>query len=464
MPGTSQLDPELIRRYEQDGPRYTSYPTAPHFHDGFGASEFREFAERSNDAPSPDPLSLYIHIPFCYSPCFYCGCNRVVTWDLSRGGPYLERLFREIEMVSPLFDRGREVVQVHLGGGTPNFLATAGLNDLMNCLAGQFSFSDRDDRDFSIELDPRHIDADGIAALADTGFNRASLGVQDFDPEVQAAINREQSVEETMAVIEACRATSFRSVNVDLIYGLPRQTLEGFRKTVATIIDAKPERLAIYGYAHLPQMFKAQRQIREDELPNAELRLSLLATAAEMLEAAGYRYIGLDHFALPGDDLSVAQENGGLHRNFMGYTTHAECDLIGFGVSAISHVNGSFSQNHRDLKNWQNAVDEGRLPVWRGLALGADDRIRGFVIQSLMCQARVEIDLVEQRFGIEFARYFAETLKALVPLADDGLLLADDQAITVSPRGRYLLRIIAMCFDAYRQSTTDSRPTYSKAI
>ncbi len=426
MPSALQLYPELIRRYDRDGPRYTSYPTAPHFSESFTEAQFRAFARQSNEALIPSPLSLYIHIPFCFSPCFYCGCNKVVTWDSSKGARYLERLFREIEMVSPLFERGREVVQLHLGGGTPNFLATDQLRELTRHLAHQFYLSDSVERDFSIELDPRHIDENGIATLAEAGFNRASLGVQDFDPEVQSAINRKQSAEETFAVVDACRQHDFRSINIDLIYGLPRQTLDGFRRTIDRVMEARPERLAVYGYAHLPQVFKAQGQIREEELPDAELRLSLLASATEMLESAGYRYIGLDHFALPGDDLSVAQENGSLHRNFMGYTTHAECDLVGFGVSAISHVYGSFSQNHRDLASWQIAIDQGRLPVWRGLALDFDDELRGFVIQELMCHARVDFNIVERRFGIEFVHYFAAELESLKPLSEDRLLDTDE--------------------------------------
>ncbi|MDX1555746.1 MAG: oxygen-independent coproporphyrinogen III oxidase [Xanthomonadales bacterium] len=456
MPSAFHLDPELIRRYDQDGPRYTSYPTAPHFHEQFGEADFRAFARQSNDALIPSPLSLYLHIPFCFSPCFYCGCNRLITRDLSKGHRYLERLFREIEMVSPLFERGREVLQVHLGGGTPNFLSTGQLGGLMGHLARQFYLTSCKDRDFSIELDPRHVSGDDIARLSDAGFNRASLGVQDFDPEVQAAINRQQSVEETLGVIEACRDAGFRSVNVDLIYGLPRQSLGGFRKTLNTVIAARPDRLAVYGYAHLPQMFKAQRQFDHDDLPKAETRLALLASAVELLESAGYRYIGLDHFALPGDDLSVAQDHGSLHRNFMGYTTHAECDLVGLGVSAISHVYGSFSQNHRDLGSWQMAIDRGHLPVWRGLALGFDDELRGFVIQALMCQAGIQFSTIERRFGIEFGSYFADELVTLATLAEDGLLDVSEEAITVTDRGRYLLRIIAMTFDRYRQ--TGSRP------
>lgn len=464
MERKSSFDPELIRRYDQDGPRYTSYPTAPHFHESFGESDFRLEAARSNDALIPSPLSLYVHVPYCFSPCFYCGCNRLITRDLSKGQRYLERLYREVELLAALFDRDREVVQVHLGGGTPNFLSPEQLANLLACIGRQFNLSKAADRDFSIELDPRHIDDAGIAALADIGFNRASLGVQDFDPDVQAAINREQSVETTLQVIEACRNHGFRSVNVDLIYGLPRQTVDGFRRTIETVIVARPKRLAVYGYAHLPRLFKAQRQISEAELPDAETRLALLMHAVELLEAAGYSYIGLDHFALPEDDLSRAQREGGLHRNFMGYTTHAECDLIGLGVSAISHVGASFSQNHRLLEDWEIAIDAGRLPIWRGISLDFDDEVRGEVIQELMCQGRVEMPVVERRFGIDFEDYFARELEQLRGMAEDGLLVLGDDVIEATSRGRYLLRIIAMCFDCYRQSGQLPRQLYSRAI
>ena len=466
MNAVPPFDAELLKRYDRPGPRYTSYPTAPQFDPSFGEEQFREHARRSNSEPIPPPISLYLHIPYCFSPCFYCGCNRVITRDPVKGERYLERLLREIEMVAPLFDRDRDVVQLHLGGGTPNFLRPAQLGELIDSLGRHFHFSRSLERDFSIELDPRYIEEGDIEALAQLGFNRVSLGVQDFDPEVQRAVNRIQSVEQTLAVIDACRRSGMRSVNVDLIYGLPKQTPEGFARTLNTVIAARPDRLAVYGYAHLPDLFKAQRQINAADLPDAEAKLGLLKLAIEMLSAAGYCYIGMDHFALPTDDLARAQAAGGLHRNFMGYTTHADCDLVGLGVSAISHVGDSFSQNARDLPAWEAAVDEGRLPIWRGLTLDFDDVLRGDVIQRVMCQGVIDIPAVEHRYGIDFREYFSDSLQRLQELEADGLVTVDSARIAATSRGRLLLRIIAMCFDRY---LTQPRPVaraarYSKAI
>jgi oxygen-independent coproporphyrinogen-3 oxidase len=440
---------ELVQRYDRPGPRYTSYPTALQFTPSFGATQLRASATRSNAAPVPRPLSLYLHIPFCFGPCFYCGCNRVITRDAARGTRYVERLLREIELVSPLFARNREVRQLHLGGGTPNFLSLAKLAWLMDGLSRHFVLSRSAERDFSIELDPRSVPADFAADLARLGFNRVSVGVQDFDPKVQHAVNRLQSTGQTFDLIDSCRDHGIRSVNVDLIYGLPRQTLEGFRQTLRQVVSARPERVAVYGYAHLPQQFKAQRQIAAHELPSPAVRLALLQLAVEELSASGYRYIGMDHFALPEDDLVRAQEAGGLQRNFMGYTTHANCDLIGLGVSAISHVGDSFSQNFRELKVWEAAIDSGRLPLWRGVALSADDRLRAEVIGQLMCQGCIEIDAIERDFNIDFTSYFHQALARLEPHVADGLVRLEASRITVTPAGQLLLRSLAMCFDAY---------------
>lgn len=443
------LDADLLRRYDIAGPRYTSYPTAPQFRSDFDEARYREHARRTNAADTPRPLSLYVHVPFCASPCFYCGCNRIITRDAAAGVQYLERLVREIASVAPLFDRKRTTQQLHLGGGTPNFLRHRELALLVEALAGHFQFSAEDDRDFSIELDPRFTTPIEIERLAALGFNRASLGVQDFDPVVQGAVNRIQSVEQTLSIIDACRSSAFRSVNVDLIYGLPHQTAEGFERTLETVIAARPDRLAVYGYAHMPRLFKAQRHIDANALPGAEGRIALLRLAIERLGAAGYRHIGMDHFALPEDDLSRAQEAGGLHRNFMGYTTYAGCDLVGFGMSAISHVGDSFSQNQRDLRSWEAALDAGRLPVWRGLSLSQDDEIRADVIQRLMCQGIVDFHDIESRHGIAFEAYFGGALERLETLVADGLLSIDGRRIRATVRGRFLLRIVAMCFDRY---------------
>ena len=466
MPQTAlAFDADLLRRYDRPGPRYTSYPTAPQFRTDFGEADLRAAAAASNGDPIPRRLSLYVHVPFCASPCFYCGCNRIITRDKARGEAYLARLFREIALAAQLFDRDREVIQLHFGGGTPNFLDPAQLREVVDTLRSQFRFSDAADRDISIELDPRFVNADHIAALAAAGFNRASFGVQDFDPEVQVAVNRIQSVEETRAVVDACRANGFRSVNIDLIYGLPRQTVAGFANTLDIVARMRPDRIAVYGYAHLPELFKPQRQINAAELPDAETRLQLLQLAIESLTAAGYVYIGMDHFALPDDELALAQERGGLHRNFMGYTTHADSDLVGLGVSAISHIGDSFSQNPRDLPSWQAALDEGRLPVFRGMRMDEDDQLRADLIQSLMCQGEVPTAALERRYDIDFADYFAAALAKLQPLVDDGLARIEPDRIVATSRGRLLLRNIAMCFDRYLdQPAAVAAPRFSRAI
>jgi oxygen-independent coproporphyrinogen-3 oxidase len=456
---------DLLRRYDRPGPRYTSYPTAPQFHPGFGEKELRDVAATSNGDPIPRRLSLYVHVPFCASPCFYCGCNRIITRDTARGEAYLARLYREIALTAGLFDRDREVIQLHFGGGTPNFLSPAQLGEVVETLRSHFRFSDAADRDISIELDPRFVDADDIAALARIGFNRASFGVQDFDPAVQQAVNRIQSVEQTRAVVDACRANGFRSVNVDLIYGLPGQNAEGFGRTLDIVAEMRPDRVAVYGYAHMPHLFKPQKQIDDTLLPSGETKLALLQLAIEKLVAAGYLYIGMDHFALPDDELALAQARGGLHRNFMGYTTHADSDLVGLGVSAISHIGDSFSQNPRDLPSWQAALDEGRLPVFRGMRLDEDDQLRADLIQQLMCQGEVPMAALERRYAIDFADYFATALERLAPLVEDGLVRIEEGRIIVTSRGRLLLRNIAMCFDRYLdQPATVATPRFSRAI
>ena len=460
------FDAGLLRRYDRPGPRYTSYPTAPQFNADFGEAALREVARASNEDPIPRPLSLYVHVPFCFSPCFYCGCNRIITRDLSRGRAYLERLEREIALMAPLFDRDREVIQLHFGGGTPNFLDAAQLCGVVETLRGAFRFADSDDRDISVELDPRFCNPADMPVLAAAGFNRTSLGVQDFDPKVQDAVNRIQSVEETRAIVDACRGAGMRSVNIDLIYGLPGQSLDGFRRTLDTVVAMRPDRLAVYSYAHLPHIFKPQKQIDDALLPDPDTKLALLQAAVEQLTAAGYVYIGMDHFALPDDELALAQARGGLHRNFMGYTTHADSDLVGLGVSAISHIGNSFSQNPRDLPSWEIALDEGRLPVFRGMRMDEDDEIRADLVQSLMCQGEVRVRAFQERHGIGFAEYFADDLQRLWPLADDGLVEVGPDAIRATPRGRLLLRNIAMCFDRYLDQTSviDARPRFSRAI
>jgi oxygen-independent coproporphyrinogen-3 oxidase len=466
MNAALRFDADLLRRYDRPGPRYTSYPTAPQFGADFDEAALRECIRRSNEELIPRRLSLYLHVPYCFSPCFYCGCNRIITRDEAKGRTYAARLVREIERLGALFDRDREVIQLHFGGGTPNFLRPRELEEIVESVRSHFRLSTSAERDFSLELDPRFIRDGDIAAFARLGFNRVSLGVQDFDPDVQKAVNRIQSVEETLRVIGDCRREGFRSINVDLIYGLPRQTSAGFARTLDTVLAARPDRLAIYGYAHLPEMFKPQRQIEATDLPSAEAKLGLLGLAIDKLSAAGYVYIGMDHFALPDDDLARAQAAGTLQRNFMGYTTHAECDLVGLGMSAISHIGDSFSQNPRELAGWEIALDQGRLPVWRGRRLDDDDVLRADVIQQLMCQGSIDIQAIETRHGIDFQAYFAGALEKLQTLVADGLALVDAERISATSGGRLLLRMIAMCFDRYLTAETaaSARPRYSRVI
>jgi oxygen-independent coproporphyrinogen III oxidase len=454
----------LITRYDQAGPRYTSYPTAPHLSSAFGEAEFRHFAIAGSETDKVKPLSLYVHVPFCTSPCFYCGCNRVITRSPERGVAYVSRLLREIDCVGSLFPN-REVAQLHFGGGTPNFLTPSQLGAIVAALRSRFTCSDRADRELSIEIDPRFLHDGEMAQLAAIGFNRVSLGVQDFDSDVQSAVNRNQTIEQTVGAIGDCRCAGIHSLNVDLMYGLPRQSLDRFDRTLQLLIDARPSRIAIYGYAHMPQLFQAQRRIRAEDLPDAATRVALLGVAIEVLTAAGYRYIGMDHFALPDDDLVRAQERGTLHRNFMGYSTHGGCDLLGLGVSAISHIGNSLSQNPRDLADWEAAIDAGRLPVWRGLALDADDVIRADVIDRIMCQGEVDIAAVERQHEIDFWTYFAVERAQLTKLEADGLAWACSSRVMATPQGRYMLRAIARCFDRYLQSVpVPSSGGFSKLI
>ncbi|MGA9420803.1 MAG: oxygen-independent coproporphyrinogen III oxidase [Rhodanobacteraceae bacterium] len=455
------FDRALVAKYDIDAPRYTSYPTAPHFRDTFHEADLVHAIRLSNGDPVPRDLSVYVHIPFCLSPCFYCGCSRIITNDRSKATAYLTRLQREIELVAAHFDRDRRLAQLHFGGGTPNFLDAAQLLDLIEATSRHFSFSPERDREFGIELDPRFCDEDYARRVAEAGMNRISIGVQDFDPAVQKAVNRVQSVDDTAAVIIGARNGGARSINLDLIYGLPRQTPESFARTLERAIALRPDRIAAYGYAHLPERFKAQRQIDKYDLPDAATRLTLLQLTVHMLSAAGYVHIGVDHFALPHDDLALAHAAGTLQRNFQGYSTHAACDLVGFGMSAISHVGASFSQNAKDLVGYYAALDSGCLPTARGLWLGDDDVVRAHAIQCLMCTGSIDIGVFSARHLVDFPTYFQRTLEVLKPLEVDGLVRCLDERIEVTGRGQFLLRNIARCFDAYAESP-DIR--YSRAV
>ena len=443
------FDPALIARYDVAGPRYTSYPTAPHFTAEFDETALRGVIRASNEEPIPRPLSLYVHVPFCMSPCFYCGCNRIITRDTTQADFYLQRLYREIELIAPQFDRDRPVRQLHFGGGTPNFLDAAQMGELLESLARHFSFSQADDREYGIEIDPRFADGAYIRALGELGFNRISVGIQDFDPVVQKAVNRIQSFEQTLEVLDAARSSGFRSASVDLIYGLPFQSVKAFSRTLDQVVELNADRVAVYGYAHLPEMFKAQRQIAAEDLPDAATRLALFGCAVAQLSAAGYVYVGMDHFAKATDELVLAQRAGTLQRNFQGYSTHGECDIVGLGVSAIGRVGDSYSQNARDLIGYYASLDAGRLPVVRGLQLDEDDLIRRALINELMCHGVVDKRQFGARHRLLFDEYFVQARQRLVPLIEDGLVLENATQIQVTSRGRLLLRIIAMCFDAY---------------
>jgi oxygen-independent coproporphyrinogen III oxidase len=458
-----RIDAELIRRYECRGPRYTSYPSAVQFHTGFDANAYRNAASASNLARPARDLSLYVHIPFCASPCFYCGCNKIVTRSMDRADAYLARLYREIELQSELFDAGRVVQQLHFGGGTPTFLDPPRLQALLSQLSQHFELTSKPEHEYSIEIDPRTVDARYVDALAELGFHRMSLGVQDFDPAVQRAINRVQPADETLAVIEHARTAGFGSISVDLIYGLPLQTVAGFERTLQQVIAARPDRLAVYAYAHLPQVFKPQRRLKAEDLPTPEVRLELLRLTIERLTAAGYEYVGMDHFALPTDELVSAKRQRTLHRNFQGYSTRAQCELVGLGVSSIGKVGNAFAQNYKTLPDYYAAVDAGRLPVQRGIAMHRDDIVRAAVIQELMCHERIGFASLSRQLHIDFERYFADELQRLKPLEADSLIARTADEIIVTDTGRLLIRNVAMVFDAYLRDETRQQPMAAAA-
>ncbi|MCB1853055.1 MAG: oxygen-independent coproporphyrinogen III oxidase [Gammaproteobacteria bacterium] len=441
------FDLDLIRKYDHAGPRYTSYPTAPQFHDGFGETEYRAAAATSNQ--SGRPLSLYFHIPFCDTICFYCACNKIATKERQMAVGYLQRVHREIAMQSELFDPNRKVEQLHWGGGTPTFISHDQMQELMDVTRHHFNLVDDTTGEFSIEIDPREATAETIALLRRVGFNRLSLGVQDLDPRVQRAVNRIQTEEETMAVLDAAREHGFRSVSIDLIYGLPLQTRESFLRTLDRVIEVGPDRLSVFNYAHLPHVFKPQRRINAEELPPPQEKLEILQSTIDHLEQAGYVYIGMDHFARPDDELAVAQREGTLYRNFQGYSTHADCDLVAMGVTSISMVANTYSQNMRGLEEYYQALDQNHFPVLRGITLNRDDLIRRDVITRLICNFTLNFAEVERTWGIDFAAYFSTDLALLDEMEADGLLTRDEQEVRVLPRGRLLIRNICMAFDNY---------------
>jgi oxygen-independent coproporphyrinogen-3 oxidase len=452
---------ELLRRFDVSGPRYTSYPTADRFVEAFSADTYRAWIEKRVLGGHPRPLSLYFHIPFCESICYYCACNKVITKDHTRSARYIRYVVKEIELVSALLQGARKVVQMHWGGGTPNFLTRDETNELLAAVRQHFRLDPKGE--YSIEVDPRRITQEDVAYLAGLGFNRISLGVQDFDPNVQHAVNRIQSEEQTLSVMRAARASGFKSINVDLIYGLPKQNVIGFNRTLERVIEAQPDRIALYNYAHLPTVFKPQRRINEADLPSADTKLQLLSLAIRRLTQCGYEYIGMDHFALPDDELAVAQRQGRLHRNFQGYSTHADCDLLGFGISAIGQVGPTYSQNVKTLEEYYARLDHGHLPVLRGIELTPDDLLRRTVIQCLMCHFEVPIEPLNIAHLIDFRTYFAQELRDLAPFREAGLVKLDDDYLTVTPLGRYFIRNICMVFDRYLREVQE-RKRYSKVV
>ena len=455
------LDTALVKKYDGFGPRYTSYPTADRFHAGVKAEHYvNALAARNHERPTA-PLSLYVHIPFCNTICYYCACNKVITKDHGRSAKYIKYIGREIEIVSGLVEGGPRVEQLHFGGGTPTFLARDEMTMLMGMLHTGFAFAP--DAEISIEVDPRKVGADTIEFLAWLGFNRISVGIQDFDPVVQQAVNRIQTEAETMTVIDAARANGFVSVNADLIYGLPLQSVAGFSATLDKVIAAAPDRIALYSYAHVPHLFKPQRRIDFDALPAPETKLAILALAIDKLGQAGYRYIGMDHFAKPTDELAVAQAQRKLHRNFQGYSTKPDCDMLAFGISAIGKVGSAYIANVKTLDEYYERLDAGALPVMRGVELNADDLIRRDVIQKLMCNFELDFDELSRTYKIPFAGYFAPDLEALKPLAADGLVELTDRSVRVTIRGRLLVRTVAMQFDRYLREA-QQKAQYSRVI
>src|ERR1035437_1661347 len=457
------ISEELIHRFDVSGPRYTSYPTADRFVEAFSVEDYTQALKqrRSGAAAMTLPLSLYVHIPFCESLCYYCACNKIITKHHDRAAPYLRYLSREVYLHTALLGVGQTVTQLHLGGGTPTFLSDDELRELMTMLRRNFTLAAGGE--YSIEVDPRTIDAARLGTLAELGFNRLSFGVQDFDPEVQKSVHRVQPAEQVFALTAAARERGFDSINADLIHGLPQQTPESFARTVAQVIEMRPERIALYAYAHLPERFKPQRRIPTVEIPSGAAKVAMLARSMAAFIGAGYVYVGMDHFALPTDALAIAKRQGRLHRNFQGYSTQPDCDLIGLGVSSIGRIGATYSQNAKTLEEYGDYLDQGRFPVVRGLALSRDDLVRRAVIMALMCQGQVLFESIELSHLIEFRQYFATEMEALNKLADQGLVTLDDSGIQVTDRGWFFVRAVAMVFDRYLQ-TDRTRARFSKII
>lgn len=457
------VSPDLLRRFDVPGPRYTSYPTADRFVEAFGQDEYVLALEqrRAGTVAKALPLSLYVHIPFCESLCYYCACNKIITKHHDRADLYLRYLGREIDLHTAHCGTGQVVSQLHLGGGSPTFLSDDGLRELMAVLRRSFTLVPGGE--YSIEVDPRTVNAERLAVLAELGFNRLSFGVQDFDAEVQKAVHRIQPAEQVFSLVDSARSQGFDSVNVDLIYGLPRQTPESFDRTLAQVAQLRPDRIALYAYAHLPERFKPQRRIVSAELPVASAKVAMLSRSLDAFLDAGYVYVGMDHFALPSDALAVAKRQGRLHRNFQGYSTQPDCDLIALGVSAIGRVGATYSQNAKTLEEYYDFLDQGRLPIVRGLALTRDDLVRRAVIMALMCQGEVLFESIEQGWLIDFRQYFASELARLEEMAGQGLVRMNSDGVEVTPMGWFFVRGVAMVFDRYLQADRN-RARFSRII
>ncbi|MFZ3082260.1 oxygen-independent coproporphyrinogen III oxidase [Rhodoferax ferrireducens] len=457
------ISEDLIRRFDVSGPRYTSYPTADRFVEAFSVEDYTQALKlrRAGGAAMTLPLSLYVHIPFCESLCYYCACNKIITKHHDRAGPYLRYLSREVDLHTEQLGVGQTVTQLHLGGGSPTFLTDDELRELMAMLRRNFTFAPSGE--YSIEVDPRTIDASRLDTLAELGFNRLSFGIQDFDPDVQKSVHRVQPAEQVFALVAAARERGFESINADLIYGLPLQSPESFDRTLAQVVELRPERIALYAYAHLPERFKPQRRIPTVEIPSGAAKVAMLARSMAAFMGAGYVYVGMDHFALPTDSLAIAKRQGRLHRNFQGYSTQPDCDLIGLGVSSIGRIGATYSQNAKTLEEYYDYLDQGRFPVVRGLALTRDDLLRRSVIMAIMCQGQVLFESIELAHLIEFRKYFAPEMEALQKLADQGMVTVDDVGIQVTDMGWFFVRAVAMVFDRYLQ-TDRTRARFSKII
>ena len=454
----ASFDRNLIKKYDRPGPRYTSYPPATEFTQEICEDHYREKLKESNDRKTP--LSLYFHIPFCESGCYYCGCNIIISHRKGIERPYLDRVYREMDMISDLLESTRPVVQLHWGGGTPNYLEPDEIEEFMSEIKGRFRFSE--DAEVSIEIDPRYATDEQLKVIREVGFNRISMGLQDLDEKVQRAINRIQPYDLMQRTMERLRDLGFESINIDLIYGLPYQSARSFEKTVEKVIELDPDRVAVYSFAYVPWVKPIQKHIDPSTLPDPEEKLSILEMVIDKFQNAGYVYIGMDHFAKPGDELALAQQKGELWRNFQGYTTRKGVELIGIGATSIGMLYDSYFQNFKTLREYNSAVDSGHLPVFRGVILNEDDLIRREVIMDIMCNLGVNFIKIEELFGIDFREYFSEELENLRELEEDGLIEVREDSIRILPPGRLLIRNVAMVFDAYLKTKKELK--FSRTI